>query len=203
MWLPILALIAGGALGGIAGGRLRSLAGHRIRGWGLALGGIGLELVAGNRMLGPAGEAVLLGGYVCLLGFAAANAHLAGVGVLAAGLVANLAVITADGAMPVLPTAVVRAGIATPATVAGVDYGPRHHPQRRGDHLTFLDDRIPLAPLHQVVSFGDLVLAGGVADVAAHLMQPAPRHRRRSRSHSVQRVPRWRRKETAMAGVAG
>lgn len=180
MWLPLLALITGGAIGLSAGGRLRWLADHRVRAWALAALGIGLELLAGRWSLGAAGEACLLGGYVCLLVFAAANAHLVGAGVVAAGVLANLAVVAADGGMPVRPAAVVLAGIATPATVGGVSYGPRHHAERRGDHLTILDDRIPLSALHQVVSFGDLVLAGGVADVAAHLTGPPPRHRRRN-----------------------
>jgi hypothetical protein len=86
--------------------------------------------------------------------------------------------------MPVDPGAVVSAGIASPVTLPAVRYGPTHHRQTDGDHLLALDDRLPVPWGHLILSLGDVVLAAGIADVAAHLLQPRPRYAYRAR--------RWR-----------
>jgi hypothetical protein len=79
---------------------------------------------------------------------------------VAFGLFANATVITLNGGMPVrgLP--------------AGATAGARHHGERPGDHLTALADVVHLAPLHETVSPGDLVLSLGVATVVVGLMRP-------------------------------
>jgi hypothetical protein len=118
----------------------------------------------------------MLLGYACLLGFAASNRSLVGIGVVAVGLAANALVIGINGGMPVRASAVIDAHIADPEGLSRVNYGHRHHLESSGDKLTFLGDIIPLQPLHAVVSFGDLILAFGVADLAGHLL-----HRRLGR----------------------
>ena len=74
-----------------------------------------------------------------------------------------------NGGMPVRPSAVVAAHLASPLTEPLLGYGHRHHRERPGDRLAFLADIIPIPEFHEVVSFGDLILAVGVADTAAHL----------------------------------
>ncbi|MGH9069328.1 MAG: hypothetical protein ACRD0J_17830, partial [Acidimicrobiales bacterium] len=56
-----------------------------------------------------------------------------------------------------------------------------HHLAGPGDHLVALADVVPLAPLSEVVSAGDLVLAVGLASLAAGLTRPRRRavHTRR------------------------
>ena len=172
-----LALAVGGFLGLILGGDVRHLATWRLRSWWLLVPGVFGQLAADRWGLGGLGTVVLLGAYVCLLLFVVRNILLVGMGVVAVGLVANLAVITVDGGMPVHPSAVVRAGIAGPDQLAAVGYGRRHHLETGGDHITFLDDRLPLRAVHQVLSVGDLILFVGVGDVAANLIR-RPRRRR-------------------------
>jgi hypothetical protein len=61
---------------------------------------------------------------------------------------------------------------------AGVSDGWRHHGERPGDRLTGLADVIPITPLGETVSAGDLVLSLGVATAMASLTRtrrrPAP-----------------------------
>ena len=167
MALTVLALVVGGFIGLCSGGRPRYVAQHQVRAWWLLLLGVALEVAAARLDLGgpgPGNAAVMLG-YGCLLAFAAFNRSLVGMGIVAVGLAANALVIGINGGMPVRPTAV---------AAAHVDYGRLHHRERPGDQLSWLGDVIPVRRLHVVVSFGDLILAVGVADVVAHLL-----HRRR------------------------
>ncbi len=175
--LSALALLLGGVFGLILGGDLRHLATWRLRSWWLLVPGVFGQIAADRWHLAGLGTVVILAAYLCLLVFAGRNILLVGMGLVAVGLIANLAVITLDGGMPVHPAAVVRAGIAAPGQLAAVGYGRRHHLETGGDHVTFLDDRLPVGALHQVLSIGDLVLFVGVADVAANLIR-RPRRRR-------------------------
>lgn len=181
--LSALALVVGGVVGLILGGDLRHLATWRLRSWWLLVPGVFGQIAADHWHLAGLGTVVLLAAYLCLLVFAGRNILLVGMGVVAVGLVANVAVITVDRGMPVHPAAVVRAGIATPGQLAAVSYGRRHHLETGGDHVTFLDDRLPVGAAHQVLSIGDLILFVGVADVAANLI----RRPRRRRATSVRR----------------
>jgi hypothetical protein len=56
-------------------------------------------------------------------------------------------------------------------------YVAEHHLQRSSDKLLILGEVVPIAPLSEVVSFGDLILAVGLVDVLVHLMRPARRRR--------------------------
>jgi hypothetical protein len=167
MALTVLALVVGGLFGLCTGGRPQYLAQHRVQAWWLLLLGVSLQLAAARLDLGGPGmeNAVVVAGYVSLLVFAAFNRSLVGMGIVAVGLAANALVIGINGGMPVRPAAV---------AAAGVNYGRLHHPEGPGDRLSWLGDVIPARPLHLVVSFGDLILAVGVADVVAHAL-----HRRR------------------------
>lgn len=177
MTFTVLALVAGVTIGYLTGGRLRHVAGHPLRSWWLVVAGFVLQAAVTRADLGWLGTAGLLAGYGCLLAFAAVNRALVGMGVVALGLAANALVIGLNGGMPVRPAAVVAAHIAGRPRLAGIDYGRLHHRETAGDRFPWLDDLIPVPELHQVLSFGDLVLAVGVGDVVVHLL-----HRRRRRS---------------------
>ena len=132
--------------------------------WPLALGAGALcELVSSLWVGGAAGLALLFAGYAMLVCFAARNVALAGSVLVMVGLVANLTVMAVDGGMPVrgLP----------PAS----GFGPRHHGQRPGDHLTALGDVVAVPALGEVFSAGDLLLAAGVATMLVTVNMPARR----------------------------
>jgi hypothetical protein len=162
MPLVIVALASGLLAGLLLGGRVRRLAGARLRATGLLLAGAAAEL--GTRWVGgAAGAGLIVAGYVLIICFALRNAAITGMVLVAVGLLANLTVIAVNGGMPVrgLP--------------AGVSDGWRHHGERPGDRFTGLGDVVPLTPLGETVSGGDLVLSLGVATVVVSLMRPRRR----------------------------
>jgi hypothetical protein len=167
MVLTFLAL----AFGLVAGLRLnhrpRHVAPPAVRAFWLLIGGIGAQF------LGEATDsvAVILLSYVLLLGFAAVNLGLVGVPVVMLGLGLNALTLAVNGGMPVRASAVEAAGQAEDGDLADVDLGAARHFERGDDRLTSLGDVIPLSWMHQVLSFGDLILLVGVADVAAHLVR--------------------------------
>lgn len=179
MTITVGALLAGVAVGLVTGGRPRNVATRHLSATWLLAVGVLLHLGADRFDLGPVGTLSLLAGYGCLLAFAALNQRLVGMGIVALGLAANALVIAANGAMPVRPSALVAAHITDRPGLARVDYGLLHHRESSGDRLRPLGDIIPAPGAHEVVSFGDLILAVGVTDLVVHLLHP--RHRRRPR----------------------
>lgn len=134
--------------------------------------------------------------YLSLAAFTVANLRLAGIPVVLVGLVLNIAVIFPNGGMPVRPAAVVQTGIVGSDEVALVDFGAKRHLERDDDVLVLLGDVVPVAPLREVLSVGDLVLAAGVGSVVFGLIRPAtpavgPRAARPA-------PPAWRRRGTPL-----
>jgi Family of unknown function (DUF5317) len=176
LYVTGLALLAGVGIGLASGGRFRFLAERGLRAPWLVVLGFGLQYATDHLKVGRLGTALVLGGAVSLLAFAALNPTLIGIGVVALGVAANALVIGANDGMPVRPGAVVAAHIATLAEEPLLDYGSRHHREGPGDRLRPLGDIIPIPLFREVVSFGDLILAFGVTATLAHLLRPAPRH---------------------------
>ena len=171
MQVALVAAVLGVAAGYAGGGRLRHVGERRVERWPLLVVGAVLQVLAPNGL-------TLAASFLCLLACCLANLRLVGMGVVAVGLALNALVITANGAMPVRAAALVHAGIADDLEGARAeDLGAKRRLEEPGDRLTVLGDVLPVRPLRQVLSFGDLVVAVGTADVIAHLMR-----RRRARA---------------------
>jgi hypothetical protein len=161
---PILVAVAVGlAIGLVRGGSFRRLARARIHWLVLLPAGVVLQYVGG--------QPGLLVGYGLLTAFAARNVAWRGMGVVIVGIVLNVAPILLDGGMPVEGHAIVSARMAAAADVPNLDIGGKRHLAHAGDHLRALDDTIPDPVTHEVVSFGDLVIAVGIAAVISGLLQ--------------------------------
>jgi hypothetical protein len=168
-----------------ATGHLRPLSALRVRAVRLLVVSAALQI--GTASLAP-GSAVLrvvtLVVTILLVGlFLGANLGLPGVPLVAAGLLLNVVVIIANGAMPVSTTAAARAGI--DIHVVHLTDQPLREPVGDGTRLAVLADRIPVpAPgWAQVVSAGDVLAAAGIGLLLlAGSVPPAPqRHRRTPR----------------------
>jgi hypothetical protein len=105
-----------------------------------------------------------------LIVFALRNRALLGMSIVALGLGANLAVVVLNDGMPVRREALVSAGLASADEVDRVEISGVQRLERDSDRLVFLGDVIPLPETEQVLSFGDLVILVGLADVAANLL---------------------------------
>jgi len=162
MLLTAVAVFMGLGIGLVLPPRTTRFARPRIRLWPLLAAGVVGQVVA-NRMTGTGAVVLGLVALSLLVGFALANLHLTGMGVMAIGLGLNLLVMLMNGGMPVSARAVRAADVP-----AGELHGARHV-EKSGDGFTVLGDIIPVGG--QVVSYGDLIIAIATADVIAHLVR--------------------------------
>jgi hypothetical protein len=162
MVVALVAAVVGVLAGYATGGRLHHVGEHPLELWPLLLVGVVLQALAPNGV-------VLVTALLCLLAWCLANLQLVGLAVVAVGLALNALVIAANGAMPVRPEALERADV-------GAELDGTRRLEEPGDPLTVLGDVLPVRPLRLVLSFGDLIVAVGTADVVVHLMR-----RRRAR----------------------
>ena len=174
MRFTLLAVAAGLVIGLLAGGRLAHLGSRNLRQWPLLLGGLAAQLLSA-RVGGDASFALLLVSYGLLLAFAAANVAVVGMWLVALGIGLNLTVIATNGGMPVRESALRAAGAVEAGVPVELDPASKHHLEAPSDRLVVLSDIIPVRPLREVVSFGDVAMAVGVADVVVHLLRPPGR----------------------------
>jgi hypothetical protein len=172
----VVAILLGGVLGLAAGGRLRNLGERRLAAWPLLFAGVFLQVLS-NIPDGRLSVVLLVASYASLLLFALANARLFGMALVVAGLACNLLVIAANHGMPVRPAAVIDAGIVDrPEELADIRLQAKHHFERPSDRLMLLADVIPVRPLREVLSIGDVVMSFGIAAVVAALMRKGSAH---------------------------
>lgn len=164
-----LAVIVGYAIGG----RLRNLETLRLRWWGLAIGGLFLQLLPFPASW-PHGVAVaaLLASFVLLVVFGVLNWRVAGVPVILFGLCLNGLVIAVNQGMPVTLGALEGSGQASLLDELVHNGGTKHHLATDGDHLVFLSDSIGIPkPIGQAVSVGDLLVYAGLVWAIAGAMR--------------------------------
>lgn len=167
-----VAAAAGLITGLLGGGSLRRLGDKRFLLWPLLPLGVVLQL----PLLDALGFGGLLASYACLVVFSLANVRFVGMGLVTIGIAANVVPIAVNRGMPVDRDAVVSAGIAPVGRLPRLHLDRKHHLQRGDDTVMVLADIIPVRAAGEVISFGDVVLSVGVADVLYHLMRPRLRH---------------------------
>jgi hypothetical protein len=117
------------------------------------------------------GFGLLVASYVLILAFAARNLVIRGMGIVFIGIACNALVITVNQGMPFKVPVEWRNESWTKPTV-------KHHPQQSDDKLRFLSDIIVVKqPFDSVLSFGDLILAVGLCDVAYNVSRKPKRRR--------------------------
>lgn len=160
--LAILALAVGAGL--LAGGSLRFLERFRVHWWALAPIALVLQIMPiadGSAERAGFAAASLVASYVLLLAVVAVNRRVPGSGLMAVGLLMNLAVVGLNGGMPVGTDAIRVAG---GHGVIAIEGGAKQHLMSGTDVLQPLGDVIPVPPPFGVVfSIGDVLLYGGLA----------------------------------------
>jgi Family of unknown function (DUF5317) len=186
MAYAVVAIVLGASAGLLAGGRFSNLGEHRLSAWPLLPAGVLLQ-VASNFPRGTVALLLLLASYAALAAFAAANVKLFGMALVVVGLACNLLVIAVNHGMPVRPSAVIRAGIAAnDDDLRHIHLQAKHHYERPSDRLLGLADILPVAPLREVLSVGDVVMSVGIAMVVASLLRKEPSH---PQSHPTDSIP--------------
>ena len=180
MGFTVEALVVGVVLGFATGGRPSNIGRNALELVPLLVVSVVLQLAAELLPVSDTvGLALVLVSYIGLSAFATANIRLVGMPVVLVGLVLNLAVVTLNGGMPVRESSILAAHAATADQIRTLDFGAKRHLARDDDTITFLGDIIPVRPSREVLSFGDLILAFGIADVVFRLLKPVELRRRR------------------------
>ena len=161
-------------LGYVLGGRLRRFENLRINRWGLAIGGLALQLIPafaiGTIPASVTGPVMLALSYTFLVVFLFSNRWIPGAPVMRIGLLLNLAVVLVNGGMPVQPQAIERAG-GDPYTLMQAS-PTKHHLMTEDDVLWQLGDVIPVPPpFADVLSIGDVLLYGGLVYTIVEIMR--------------------------------
>ena len=185
--LATVVTVVGLIVGIRRGGSVVNLGHADLRWWRLFFLGMGLIGLAGvapdfSLDLGLV-EFSAVGLVVVALGslivFAVRNFHLVGVPIVALGLALNLLGTIANDGFPVDKGALVAARIETSRTLGELDLSGARHLRTEDDRLWWLGDAIPVRELELVLSFGDLIIIGGLACTVENLTrrkkpQPAP-----------------------------
>ena len=152
----------------------------------LLVGSLAIQLVLEfytlpHRYWDNLGYGLLVGSYALLLGFIARNVVLRGMSIVLIGIACNALVIALNQGMPVkLPPEWKNESWAK-ATVT-------HHPREDGEKLLVLSDIIIVRHrVNNVLSFGDLILAVGLCDVAYNASRD-PRRGKRKAQRKVART---------------
>ena len=176
-----VAMVAALGLSLATGGSLRRLPQLRLRRWPLTVVAAAAQaagaVVAAYGLLsddaalvayatGVAVSAVLVAAFLIW------NLHLAGMGLVTAGLLLNAVVVLLNGAMPVSLEGAARAGVATGPIAGGED--PRHEVAGERTRLEWLGDWVPAPwPVRpEVLSPGDVLLAAGLAQLVFAAARP-------------------------------
>lgn len=166
--LRLVAITVLGALvlGWLAGGRLRTLAALPVT--ALPLTFLSTGLIVAARFAGAGVATGLQVAAICVVGiFLVVNAARtsgiirAALAVVALGWVLNAAVIISNSGMPLSLAAYAASG-QTEMPTPGEEEFFAITVADEGTVLSFLGDVIPIAPMHVVVSIGDLFLALGI-----------------------------------------
>jgi Family of unknown function (DUF5317) len=160
--VEVVALILALVIVPLTGGSFRRLARLEFDAPGLLFAGLAIQIVVEFTPLVPesraddVGFALLLASYVLILSFGLLNLRITGMSIIVIGISLNVLVIALNQGMPYRVT-----------VGDGRETSAKHRPERPDDVLTVLDDRIVIpGPLEETVSFGDLILALGIVNVA-------------------------------------
>jgi hypothetical protein len=163
MLLVAVAAVGVAVISWIRGGTLEALAATRFRWSGLVFEGLLIQLAF--SLWSPPGLSrtdavwVLVLSNVAIGAFILANARLPGMLLAGLGLLLNLAVITANGAMPVSTDAASAAGVDPPREGSAF----KHERMDSETAMPWLGDVVPVPGIGEVWSVGDFLLAAGIA----------------------------------------
>lgn len=162
----------------VGGGSLRALSDTYFRWTPLLFAGLAIQISfvywSPPWLDGSTALAIILVSNVAVLAFIVANRQLPGLILAGVGLLLNLIVITANGAMPVLERSAQASGVSAVPEEAAM----KHEPLDGDTVVPWLADVIPVRPFREVLSLGDVMLALGLCYLVHARMTSGsgPRH---------------------------
>ena len=171
MAVLFVALAAGVIAGFVSGGRPSNVYNRAVAGTGALAAAVVFQLVPWLIDASPStGLVFVIVSYGLLTAFALMNIRLIGMPVVLVGLLLNFAVITVNSGMPVRADAM----YTVDRNPGALEKTAKRHVETADDKFALLGDVLPIEPFHEVISFGDLIMAFGLANVMFRLFQPAP-----------------------------
>ena len=171
MAVLFVALAAGVIAGFVSGGRPSNVYNRAIAGTGVLAAAVIFQLIPWLVDASPnTGLICVIVSYGLLTAFALVNIRLIGMPVVLVGLLLNFAVITMNSGMPVRADAM----YTVDRNPGALEHTAKRHLETPDDKFAVLGDVLPIEPFHEVISFGDLIMAFGLANVMFRLFQPAP-----------------------------
>ena len=171
MAVLFVALAAGVIAGFVSGGRPSNVYNRAVAGTGALAAAVIFQLVPWLIDASPStGLVCVIVSYGLLTAFALMNIRLIGMPVVLVGLLLNFAVITVNSGMPVRADAM----YTVDRNPGALEKTAKRHVETSDDKIALLGDVLPIEPFHEVISFGDLIMAFGLANVLFRLFQPAP-----------------------------
>jgi hypothetical protein len=174
MPLVLGTLLVAATVGLLTGGRWSQLAELEIAWIPLAIAGLAMQWFAPSHGILPV--ILLLVSFAALIAFAVRNLALPGFRLILLGILLNFLVIAANGGMPVSRSALVASGQVDTLEALVHDGGAKHHVATGDDLLVPLADVIPVSPIHNVVSAGDILTYAGVAWLVFATLRTRRRH---------------------------
>jgi hypothetical protein len=172
MWLIPLPLALGFVVGASSVGSIVPGLRPSLRWWPIGLTGVCLALVTWLNIDVPAPTLFFTISLIAFALFAAANLHLTGVSIVLLGVLLNLVPLLINQETPVRPEAIVGANIAEWEDIEQVQFGTGRALQSTEHHLSILGAVLPIRPVEEVFSFGDLIIMAGLANVGFRLSRP-------------------------------
>ncbi len=166
--LTVMAVLVGLFAGLARRGELANLFARPVRAKALLVIGLAVPALA-DRFTREVAVPLVVIGLAALFAFAIVNVSMIGMSVMAIGILANLMATFLNGGLPVSRHALVAAGLASRDQVDRVELSGARRLEAPTHRLRFLGDIIPFDETGQVLSFGDLVILIGLADITANL----------------------------------
>lgn len=163
--LVVVAVAAGAFAGLVARASVRTRLPARVALPGALAAGAALRLAVEAVDL-PGGLALLIASYGLLMAGCLANLSWTGSGVVAFGLALMVAPTVINGGMPVDADALGSVGL----EVRSAELPGERHVNQPGDGVDVLNDIVPVPGFGRVVSFGELIVLVGLADVASNVV---------------------------------
>lgn len=174
MFLVPLALAIGVTIGLLSGGTVDQVRGLRVRFWPVVVLSVVLSALIGGEWgselpwaAGFLAASLLSVGAACML-----NLHLTGSGIVLLGVALNLVALMLNGHIAVDPDAVIGAGIVSADDLVFVELGAGRAYQDADTILPILGAVVPVRVVGEVLSFGDLIVIAGLANVGFRIPRP-------------------------------
>ena len=172
MYLIPLALVAGAAVGLFVRGSTDYFLATRVVFWPIPAVGVALQALVGSGLGVPYPSLLTAISLVLIAVTCAMNLHLTGASLILLGTTLNLIPLVLNGYIPVTVDAVVSAGITDRESIELVRLGAARAFRTGEETLWFLGAAVPISWLKEVFSFGDLIVACGLANLGFRVFFP-------------------------------